>query len=818
MNLYISLKVIWKIIINNMVRKNENVILLFTTLSLLVSINVWGQEPVEVIVVTPGTLQEVVKNKAPRAVSLKVKGLLNVKDINTLSEMGSNTGTLRSLDISAVEFVVSDDSCVSLNNHWYKITDIKTLPDYCFECTNLQSMILPSIVENIGDYAFRRCRNLKDIVFGRNNRRIGNYCFNLSAIEILDIPDNITEVGMSAFNNIGSLVQVSIGRNVQILGNGAFANSNNITEVTMRNLSPLKINANCFTQSCYDNATLKIMCGYGDFYRHSAVWNRFKHIEEIQDEKPPFMLTSWWNQKTPFNDSCPENTVAGCGAIAIAQIMNYYNKPSAGFGQVQYYCKGNVLVGSDFSKHNFDWDNIRGFYGDDNSEDERKAIANLVYMAGLAAKVNYTSKSEAKWHKMMWGAQHYLHFSPKSRFHHRRYYSTAEWTEMLRRELETGKPVLYCSSNTMVDSKTINAHIYVIDGRNANGEFHCNYGNYGSNSDQFTSLNYINYGNSTTHGYGNSNYHHCQSMATDFYPEDGLTDNDYDYLPIALSSPMILERDAISKEIAAIEKAHACFKYSVVFFENSVKGMLSIGFYRNGVLKAWSDDCELINKNDINILVDRKFSLPKHLEDGEYEMSVISRSTDSSSWIRGWNDAPNIIPVTVSGGYFFFHIPDYHCGETNLRLNGIPQIINNNNNRVVEFTVCNPSENNFEGELRVAFDNQVHSLLTSIYDGQSVKYHFLVDSFTEVENIQISYFEVNSSAWVSLTNNTSDINEEMTKNKYRHLSVYTLNGMLLKQYSSAVSQHEYKRYLNQLPSGLYLLRDTNGVRKYIKKR
>lgn len=786
-------------------------------LMLFVSITGWGQEQIEVAVVTPGTLHGVINENASDAISLKVKGTLNITDIHTLREIGSGTGTLKNLDISDVELVAGDDAFVTMNDHVCKITDSKTLPGYCFECTNLQSVVLPSTIETIGDYAFRQCRNLKEVLIGEKTKRIGISCFNITSIEKLVLPDSIVEIGMNAFNNIGCLSHVTIGRDVQKMGSGVFANSNNIIEITMRCLSPLKINDNCFTQTCYNNATLKVMSGYGDFYRHSAVWSRFKNIEEDQDMKPPFMLTSWWNQKAPFNDNCPKNTAAGCGAIAIAQIMNYYKKPHSGFGQVHYYCKDSVFVSADFSEHLFDWDNIRGFYGEDNSDDERKAVANLVYMAGLAAKVNYASTSGALWHKLMWGVQHYLHFSPKSRFLHRRYYSTAEWTDMICKELETGRPVLYSSSNTTMDSDALNAHIFVIDGRDANGNYHCNYGNYGSNRDQFTSLGLINFRTTTTHGYGNSNYHHAQSMATDFYPEDGLSDNDYDYLPVSICSPIILEGDSVSKEIVAEEEVHARFKYSVVFFENTVKGMLSLGFYKNGVLKACSNSYEQIEKNDMNILVDKSFSLPQHLEDGEYEMSVISRHSDSSSWIRGWNDAPNIIPVTVKGGKYYFHVPNNHCGETNLYLMGKPQIIDGDNG-IVEFTVCNPSENNFEGRLRVALDHQIHTLLTSIYDGQSATYHFKVDSLTDVDDIQISYFEANRNAWMPLTDNASFIIGERKISTYQPPAVYTPSGMKLKQFSPTVTQYEYNHYLNQLPNGLYIIRDMSGVRKFLKRK
>jgi len=546
-----------------------------------------------------------------------------------------------------------------------------------------------------------------------------------------------------------------------------------------------------------------------------------KNVEQygtLQEVEAPFLLSTRWNQSSPFNDDCPPNTAAGCGAIAMAQIMNYYKKPSVGYGQVSYLCANSVTAEANFSEYPFDWDNIRDVYDESNTEEERKAVANLVYLAGAAAKTNYSTSSSATWHKMMWGFQHYLHFSPRSRYHHRRFYSTAEWTEMLCRELEARRPVMYSSSSTTVNSTSLRAHIYVIDGRDNDGNYHCNYGNYGSNRDQFTSLNYINIRNSTPLGYGSSNYQHSQSMATNLYPEDGLTDDDFDYLPVALSSPIVLEVETQSGIIAMRDKVQARFTYSTVFFDNVVRGKLSLGFYLNDELVAHTNEIDLSKDNTtIHHSVNSSFTLPQDLEDGDYEMSIISRANGSTIWYRGWSDAPNIIPVTVRGGFFTFHMPDYHCGETNLCLDGMPQFIDLENQRVIAFTLHNPSTNNFENELKVCFGDKTQTLLTSIYDGQSVTYQFVVDTSTEIEDICLSYYETNKKEWISLLDNGASLDDKSIGSTSRHLSVYSINGQLLKQFSLPVTQQEYDRVLNQLPNGLYILSDQKGVRKYVKR-
>lgn len=122
---------------------------------------------------------------------------------------------------------------------------------------------------------------------------------------------------------------------------------------------------------------------------------------------------------------------------------------------------------------------------------------------------------------MMWGLQHYLHLSPKSRYRHRYYYSTAEWIEMLNSELQNGHPVFYRGDFPRPGKKTV-GHMYVIDGCDAGGRYHFNFGHAIKSEDKFTDLNIINQSNGIWPGIYSVSYHHHQAMVTDFYPPKGI--------------------------------------------------------------------------------------------------------------------------------------------------------------------------------------------------------------------------------------------------------------------------------------------------------
>lgn len=80
------------------------------------------------------------------------------------------------------------------------------------------------------------------------------------------------------------------------------------------------------------------------------------------------LITTHWNQWSPFNDYCPEapdggmtgyggRCPTGCVPTAFAQIMNYYKWPKDTYGQLYDY-KTDLFTGEDFSGHVYDWDLI----------------------------------------------------------------------------------------------------------------------------------------------------------------------------------------------------------------------------------------------------------------------------------------------------------------------------------------------------------------------------------------------------------------------------------------------------------------------------
>ena len=221
------------------------------------------------------------------------------------------------------------------------------------------------------------------------------------------------------------------------------------------------------------------------------------HIS-AQSSANGYMVDAVWSQGYPYNIFCPSlangnKALTGCGATAMAQIFYYYQFPLKGTGHVKY---GNVDV--DLDACAIDWQHIQPRYGAQASETEKEAVANLMRVVGAAMKMHYMTNGSSPYNypSMMWGLQHYLHLSPQSRYLRRCYYSTAEWMEMLCKELDEGHPVFYRGDHSEPD-KSLAGHMFVVDGHDGTSLFHANYGHGEDYQIRWVDLNLLNQGNGT---------------------------------------------------------------------------------------------------------------------------------------------------------------------------------------------------------------------------------------------------------------------------------------------------------------------------------
>ncbi len=182
------------------------------------------------------------------------------------------------------------------------------------------------------------------------------------------------------------------------------------------------------------------------------------------------LLTTQWDQDSPWNNMCPEDSsgpgghvYAGCVAVAMSQIMRYWQHPAQGTGYHSYYHYTYGNISADFGNTVYDWQNMP----------ESSATASsqkLLFHAGVSVNMNYgPDGSGASSESVSSAMAVYFGYSDTSQYLYRQGYSDTEWKNILKNQLDNGRPVYYRGSETY-------GHAFVCDGYDSSDFFHFNWG------------------------------------------------------------------------------------------------------------------------------------------------------------------------------------------------------------------------------------------------------------------------------------------------------------------------------------------------------
>lgn len=203
------------------------------------------------------------------------------------------------------------------------------------------------------------------------------------------------------------------------------------------------------------------------------------------------MIKSKWTQNAPYNNLCPDTkegrTLTGCVATSSAMLLKYWEYPTAGTGEVSYrWEEGRSTITYDFESHPFDYANMTDTYGDDSTETEQNAVAELMYACAVAANMQFSTEfSGATDFDAARSFIDYLGFDRSLELIYRDFYTIDDWNDMVYQELMEGRPVPYYGYSPA------GGHAYICDGyQNRDGEdyFHINWG-WAGISDGFFLLN-----------------------------------------------------------------------------------------------------------------------------------------------------------------------------------------------------------------------------------------------------------------------------------------------------------------------------------------
>lgn len=201
------------------------------------------------------------------------------------------------------------------------------------------------------------------------------------------------------------------------------------------------------------------------------------------------LMTSEWGQDVPYNNLTPvypgddgtdKHYVVGCVATAAAQIMRYHKYPEQGQGRRSYrFAPGGgvtaVTLSANFGETTYDWDNMLDNYTGSYTEEQAQAAALISSHFGIAVKMTYTKDGSGSYSTdAALALRDYFRYSPNLKYYSRDYYPKDEWMNMVFRELNDGCPILYGGQSTS------GGHAFVLDGYDASGKVHVNWGWNGS--------------------------------------------------------------------------------------------------------------------------------------------------------------------------------------------------------------------------------------------------------------------------------------------------------------------------------------------------
>lgn len=404
----------------------------------------------------------------------------------------------------------------------------------------------------------------------------------------------------------------------------------------------------------------------------------FNNIELLQDNTEdtfaasiaPLVKTKW-NQVSPYNLLCPtdnttsQTSVTGCVATAMAQIMKYHEWPTIGTGSNTYTTPkvtGDITI--DFSQTTYDWENMKLTYSGSETADEKNAVATLMFHCGVAVNMIYSSIESGAYDKDVAPALvSYFGYDNNHQMIARDYYSTGEFKNILKKELNESRPVYYTGRSSG------GGHAFVCSGYDANDLFHFNWG-WGGVSDGYFEISALNPSSLGTGG-GSGGYNTSQSIIVGIQkPNPSSTAYEHQIMlnePISVGVSSVGRNDTYNVSLKGIfNRGSQVFSGAIVVGLYNQAGELKAvhGFTTPNLNPGYGWDSQVITA-----------SVPAEIANGEYKLYPMF-SLDQSNWtkIRTKTGTPQCINVTVTDTEVIFSastegLPSLSRGDINVEGN-----------------------------------------------------------------------------------------------------------------------------------------------------
>ena len=167
--------------------------------------------------------------------------------------------------------------------------------------------------------------------------------------------------------------------------------------------------------------------------------------------------------------------VAGCGPLALSQLVRYYQRPEKGLGAVTYTTSLNQTISMNFDTCVFNWQHMPMVVDTNSPEIDQRSIAFLIYTVGVMFRTDFgPDSSEAIGDYIFRELHTRLGYSGYIGIFGRENYPSGQFDSLITGELIKQRPVIYKGTGNNV------GHFFIIDGfvkRNGRVLYHSNAGN-----------------------------------------------------------------------------------------------------------------------------------------------------------------------------------------------------------------------------------------------------------------------------------------------------------------------------------------------------
>ena len=364
------------------------------------------------------------------------------------------------------------------------------------------------------------------------------------------------------------------------------------------------------------------------------------------------LLTTTWYQKAPYNNMCPEvngqHALTGCGATALAQVMNYFKYPAQTTMAIPAYTTMTHSIDMpEMPVTDIDWGNILDNYSGSETAEQKNAVATLMRLCGQAMMMDYTEYgSGADMSYAVKALRQYFGYDETVHHIERNTFSTSEWENIIYDEVANGRPVFYGGQ------ASIGGHGFVVDGYDGNGLFHVNWGWNGTYNGYFllSVLNpYNNEALDTTSSDDGFSFaqeaivgiqHGTGEKVAERFRIYGMTNN-------GASS---YTRSSATENFSGMIVTVSLFNMTGETHDFWTKLALTDG---SGSFIAWASDIvdfsDALEYSTGGPATFENLSFGANMADGDYYITAMSHSENAEEWEPCWGSEIYRIKATISG-------------------------------------------------------------------------------------------------------------------------------------------------------------------------